>query len=94
MIFGLVKVMNATQITTSMREIFLMEKLMVKEFILGRMGKSMMENGEMELKKATGYGREYLEILILVNGRTLRQKAMEFISGKMGIDMKENGLAA
>ena len=40
------------------------------------------------------YGRESLEIHILENGRTVKQKATEYISGRTEIDTKENGLAA
>jgi hypothetical protein len=87
------KDMRGIQITTGMREISLMERLMVREFIHGLMQKFMMENGGMVLRKAMEYGRESLEIHILENGRIVKQKAMEYISGRTEIGMKENGLA-
>lgn len=38
--------MNDTLIIINMKEIFKMEKLMVKEFIVGKMEKFMMESGK------------------------------------------------
>jgi hypothetical protein len=64
---------------------------MVKEFINGAMVRFMMANGRMVSKRDTVFGKDYLEILILENGRTVKQMGMESINGKMVIDMKENG---
>ena len=66
-------------------------RLMEKEYIIGQMEKFMMESGKMVLKKDTECGKEFLEILILDNGKTQRQMVMEFINGKMKTDMKDLG---
>jgi hypothetical protein len=71
------------QTETSMKEIFIREKLMEKEFIIGLMVKSMMENGRMELKKDMACGKEFLEILIYVNEKIQRLMDTEYINGKM-----------
>jgi len=79
------------QMEINMKEIFIREKLMEKEYIIGQMEKFMMESGKMVLKKDTECGKEFLEILILDNGKTQRQMVMEFINGKMETDMKDLG---
>jgi len=71
-----------------------MEKHMEKESINGPMERCMMENGEMESKKAMEFGRESSEIVILASGRILRLMVMEFTNGKMVTDMKESGKTA
>jgi hypothetical protein len=68
-----------------------MEKLRGREYFIGVMGKSTMENGSMESKKAMGSGRERMEIHTLGSGKTQRRMGMECILGKMVIDMKESG---
>jgi hypothetical protein len=91
MMFVMVKAMNDTLIITNMKGTFKMERLMVKEYILGLMVRFMMENGKMESKKVTGFGKEYLAILTLASGRIVKLMDMEFINGKMGISMKASG---
>jgi hypothetical protein len=51
----------------------------------------MMDNGLMEGKKVMEYGREYMVIFILVNGKIQKLKDTECINGKMVTNMKENG---
>ena len=68
-----------------------MARHMGKVYILGLMERYMMESGRMELKMAMVYGKEYLGILIQVNGKILKQMGMVYISGKMVTDMKVNG---
>lgn len=75
----------------NMKEIFIMERLMVKEFIIGRMERFMMENGGMESRKVMECGEAFLEIHILVNGRIVKLMDMEYINGKMETDMKALG---
>ena len=64
---------------------------MEKEFITGQMVKYMTENGKMELKMDMGCGKEYLETVILVNGRIVKLMGMVSINGRMEIDLKEAG---
>jgi hypothetical protein len=66
-------------------------KRTVKEFINGVMGRSMMENGTMDLSMAMAFGRDSLGIHTLENGGILKQKDMGFIIGRLGIGTKENG---
>jgi hypothetical protein len=54
-----VRAMKGIQIKTSMRENSKAEKLMVKEFILGRTEKCSMENGGQGLRRVMAYGRGY-----------------------------------
>jgi hypothetical protein len=75
----------------SMRENLVMEKPMVKVYIPGQMVKCTMVNGSKGLKKAMGFGKVFMVILTLVNGRTLKLKDMVCTSGKMGIDTRVNG---
>lgn len=79
------------QMGTDMKESFTMAKLMVKEFTLGLMGKSMMVNGEMVLRKVTVFGKVSSVILILESGEIQKLRDMECINGKMGTGMKVNG---
>jgi hypothetical protein len=76
---------------TDMKEIFIMERLMEKEFIIGLMERFMMVNGEMELRKVMECGEVFLVIHILVNGRIVKLMGMEYISGKMETGMKVLG---
>ena len=85
------KDMSDIRMAINTKEISLMAKLMVKEFINGAMVKFMMANGRMVSKRDTVFGKGYLEILTLENGRIVKQMGMESINGKMVIDMKENG---
>lgn len=55
------------------------------------MAKFMKVSGEMVLKKAKAYGKEFMVILTQASGSSLRLMAMEFISGKTEIDTKANG---
>jgi hypothetical protein len=64
---------------------------MVKVFFIGQRVKSMMGSGLKELKKVMEFGRVWMEIHTLDNGRVARQMGMEFTHGRMGIGMKENG---
>jgi|LauGreDrversion4_2_1035121.scaffolds.fasta_scaffold1362246_1 hypothetical protein len=58
-----------------------MEKLMVKEHILGEIMKYMMENGRVDKKMATVFGRESKETVILDNGKIAKLRDMEFTHG-------------
>jgi hypothetical protein len=91
MITGKEKVWKNILMGINMKEISKKEKLTEKEFIIGKTEKFMTENGKMVLKKGTEYGKEYLEILISVNGKIVKQMVMEFTNGKMVIDMKVLG---
>jgi hypothetical protein len=75
----------------NMRVIFKTAKLMEKEYTCGAMEKFTMVNGKMALKKAMVYGKVFLEILILENGRIAKPTVMECINGKMVTGMKESG---
>ena len=75
----------------SMKAIFIRERHMEKEFIIGLTEKFMTESGRMESKRATGCGRAYLEIPISVSGKTQRLMDMEFTSGKMEIGTRVPG---
>jgi len=76
---------------TNMKEIFIMVRLMEKEFIIGLMERFTTENGEMESRKVMECGEAFLVIHILVNGRIVKLMDMEYINGKMEIDMKVLG---
>ena len=75
----------------NMKEIFIMAKLMEKEYIIGLMGKYTMENGETESKKVMECGEVFLVTLILANGRIVKLMVMESINGKTETDMKVLG---
>lgn len=72
-------------------EIFIMEKLMVRESIFGLMVKFMMDSGRKDLNMDMVYGKVLKETLMLVNGNFHRLMDMAFIFGRMVIGMKENG---
>jgi hypothetical protein len=91
MILGKERVWKDIVMEINMKEIFIMVKLMEKEFIIGLMERSMMENGEMELRKVMECGEAFLVIHILVNGRIVRQMDMEYTNGKMETGMKVLG---
>lgn len=91
MILGKERVWKDIVMEINMKEIFIMVKLMEKEFIIGLMEKSMMENGEMELRKVMECGEAFLVIHISVNGRIVRQMDMEYTNGKMETGMKVLG---
>lgn len=91
MMLGMEEVMSDILIITNMKGNSKMEKLMEKEFIHGLMEKSMMENGREVSKKVMVYGKDYLEIHILENGKIVKQMGMEFILGRMATVMKGNG---
>lgn len=82
---------NDFQMVTFIKATTNMERLMVKDSLLGLMEKSMMENGLMESKKATEFGKELKENLTLDSGKIVKQMVMEFTNGKMEINMKGNG---
>jgi hypothetical protein len=67
------------------------EKLMGKEFTLGKTEKCMMENGIKELNRDMESGKASRMILILENGVHQKPMVMEFIHGRMEIDTKANG---
>jgi hypothetical protein len=92
MILGKERVWKDIVMEINMKEIFIMVKLMEKEFIIGLMERSMMENGEMELRKVMECGEAFLVIHISVNGRIVRQMDMEYTNGKMETGMKVLGL--
>jgi|LauGreDrversion4_2_1035121.scaffolds.fasta_scaffold218667_2 hypothetical protein len=91
MILGKERVWKDIVMEINMKEIFIMVKLMEKEFIIGLMERSMMENGEMELRKVMECGEAFLVIHISVNGRIVRQMDMEYTNGKMETGMKVLG---
>lgn len=72
-------------------EIFIMEKLMVRESIFGLMVKFLMGSGRKDLNMDMVYGKVLKETLMLVNGNFHRLMDMGFIFGRMVIGMKENG---
>lgn len=72
-------------------EIFIMEKLMVRESIFGLMVKFLMVSGRKDLNMDMVYGKVLKETLMLVNGNFHRLMDMGFIFGRMVIGMKENG---
>jgi hypothetical protein len=88
------KAMRGTLITIGTKETSLMGKPTVREFILGRMGKYMTGNGEMESKKDMAFGKLFPGIHTLENGNRAKLKAMGFICGGTAIDTRENGLDA
>jgi hypothetical protein len=63
------------------RVIILMEKLMVKEYIYGKMEKLIVDNLKMVKKKVMVFGRELKEILIWEIGILIKLKDMEFMYG-------------
>ena len=67
------------------------EKLMGKEFTLGKTEKCMMENGIKELNRDMESGKASRMILILENGVHRKPMVMEFIHGRMEIGTKANG---
>ena len=91
MILGKERVWKDIVMEINMKEIFIMVKLMEKEFIIGLMERSMMENGEMELRKVMECGEAFLVIHNSVNGRIVRQMDMEYTNGKMETGMKVLG---
>lgn len=64
---------------------------MEKESTLGRMVKSMMENGLMESNKVMECGKVVEESPTLDNGKTVKLMGMVFTNGKTVIDMKGSG---
>jgi hypothetical protein len=63
------------------RVIILMEKLMEKEYIYGKMEKLIMDNLKMVKKKAMVFGKELKEIHIWEIGFQIKLKDMEFMYG-------------
>ena len=70
------------------------EKLMGKEFTLGKTEKCMMENGIKELNRDMESGKASRMILILENGVHQKLMVMESIHGLMETGMKVNGKCA
>ena len=64
---------------------------MEKEFINGIMVRFMMENGFMDKKTVSEFGKDCIMIVIKENGKTIKLKDLELIYGVMEIGMKENG---
>ena len=83
--------MNDIKMEINMKAILRWVKPMVKGFMHGPMEKFMMGNGVMESKKAMVFGKAFLEIPILANGRTQKLMGMVYTNGKMEIDMKVTG---
>lgn len=83
--------LSFSQMVINIKENMKMEKHMEKEHIHGEIMKYMMENGNVGKKMDMAFGRVFKEIVILVSGRIVKQKDMEYIHGLMEIDMKENG---
>jgi len=68
------------------------ERLMAKEFILGRMEKCMTESGTRDSSMAMGSGKDSTMTHTLESGVIPRRTDMEFTLGRMGIGMKVNGI--
>jgi len=85
------KDLNDTQMEIHILVNLNMVKLMVKEYILGKMVKYMMVNGIKEWNKVMVFGKELKMIRILENGRLLKLMATVFILGLTEIGMKVNG---
>jgi hypothetical protein len=64
---------------------------MAKEFIIGIMVRSTTVSGKRASNTDTEFGKDEKESHTLVNGRTLKQMAMECIHGRTEIDTRENG---
>ena len=75
----------------NMRVSLLMERQMERVSTLGRMGRYMMASGKWVLKRGTEYGKEFMEILILENGKAQKLMGMVSTHGRMETDTKENG---
>ena len=71
-----------------------MENPMEKESTLGQMGRCMKVSGSTGLKRARGFGKEYLATLTLENGDSQKQLAMACINGRMETSTKESGSTA
>jgi hypothetical protein len=82
---------KSTRMELTIRASLKETNLMEKEFIIGRMGRSMMVNGFSHKSKALEFGRETIKTLMLESGRTIKQTAMGFTYGPTEINMKENG---
>jgi hypothetical protein len=83
--------MKCTQMVTFMKEIMRMENHMEEEYIDGLMMNHMKVSGIKDSNMDMAFGKELMEIPILVSGKIQKLMVMEFIYGKMEIVMKENG---
>jgi hypothetical protein len=83
--------MKCTQMVTFMKEIMRMENHMEEEYIDGLMMNHMKVSGIKDSSMDMAFGKELMEIPILVSGKIQKLMVMEFIYGKMEIVMKENG---
>jgi hypothetical protein len=83
--------MKCTQMVTFMKEIMRMENHMEEEYIDGSMMNHMKVSGIKDSSMDMAFGKELMEIPILVSGKIQKLMVMEFIYGKMEIVMKENG---
>jgi len=66
------------------------ESSMEEEYMSGRMGKFMMDNGKMGTRLAAECGQIWKEKVIWVNGKTIKLKVLAFSLWKMVQDTKEN----
>jgi hypothetical protein len=94
MITGRARAWKDIAMAINMKAIFIMARLMEKEFITGLMERSMMVSGGMGSRRVMACGEESLAIVISGNGKIVRLMDMEYISGKMEIDMRAVGLIA
>lgn len=84
--------LSCSTMETPIKAIMLMEKLMEKDCIHGRMGRLMMENGPMELKMDMEFGKDWSKTHTLVSGRMANQRDTEYTHGKTETVMKDSGL--
>lgn len=89
--------MNIKDINDIVMEIYILdnfteESLTEKEFINGIQVKYIKVNLKMGLNKVKEYGKEYkmTSNFIMVNGKKVNHKGMEFIYGKIEIIFKVN----
>lgn len=66
--------------------------LMVKEFTVGKMGKSTMDNGKTDSNTATASGTVFKGTRISVNGLNRKPMDMEYTPGRPEIGMRANGI--
>ncbi len=88
------KVMNDLRTGMYISESSLLTSQTERASTLGRTGRSMTASGKEEEKMAMVCGEVSTGTAILENGRTAKQKDMEFIYGKMETNTKESSVIA
>jgi len=84
-------VMRDTKMITRTLVSFRITSLRVKEYIHGRMVKSMMDSGTKARRRVMECGEESTETAISGNGREAEQRDMGCICGKMETSTRESG---